>query len=232
MSDEAKKELREYAKRKREETSEKPDDDLVHVETQDNYDYTPTAVATVSRNKLLKNIDSELSDSDSDNSTSEDGIHNDCNSEWDSEYDSDCASVCHTECDSDCEDNAANDDRIDSSDGIRVWDWLQLQTLLDATSVCKSCKIGQLSMTETDSRRQGWYSYIGLQCTNQECDRHKEYDVVPTSPFIDMKYIVIGTVVLVVLFVASYLFNSPVVPITIPNLFLSSFSHIEIPLIL
>ncbi len=80
MSDEAKKKLREYTKRKRE-TSEKSDDDLVHVGTQDNYDYPPTAVDTISRNKLLKRIDSELSNSDSDTSISEDGIHSDCNSE-------------------------------------------------------------------------------------------------------------------------------------------------------
>lgn len=178
MSDEARGSLGVCRNRKREESFANSDDDSVHIDTLAND--SPT-INTVSKNKLVKKIDSECSvDSESD-SESELSDGNSDSGDSDNSI---------SEYDNECEDSDANDDRIGSSDGIRLWDWLELQKLLDATSVCNRCKVGQLIMKETDGRRQGWCSFIGLQCTNQDCDRHTDYDVVPTSPLIDMKAVI------------------------------------------
>jgi hypothetical protein len=159
--------------RKKHDYYEEADDNL--CETQTDHNSNCDLTATVSESKLLKKTSSKSSD----------GKYSDTDSS-DSDSDSECDSVGSSDSDNEVDGHSVTEDE-EWMEGIRLWDWSQLQMLLDITSVCAICKEGQVRLTEVTSRRQGWCSYIGLQCTNATCTRHTDYDVVSTSPVVEKK---------------------------------------------
>ena len=70
--------------------------------------------------------------------------------------------------------------KVSNLDGYIIIKYEQLQELILLSASCKECGNHELKLYEQTSSRKGWQSRIGLVCTNSDCDKFTNFELVNT----------------------------------------------------